>query len=428
MHKLLKNINFDYLKNIFTIISNAFKMTLQELSVNRFRTFLSLFGITIGIFCIIGVLSSINSLDRNIQKDLNTIGNNTIFISKWQWGGGGPGDYPWWKFATRPSVNLNDMEWVKEKSKSTQFISYTTSESSGIELNGKILSPINLYATTPDFINIQNVTIGYGRYISNQEFASGTNVCLIGFENANRLFGSPENALQQTIKIKGAGFLIIGIFKQYGKNILEGWDYDNCALITYEYYNRFLKSRKTEPFIMAKSFSSIGIPAYMSELRSVLRNIRKLKPGQEENFSLNDINIFSEKISSITKYVQLGGSVIALFSLIVGAFGIANIMFVTVKERTPVIGLKKAIGAKQSVILLEFLLESSFLCLFGGLMGLSLLYFATLFLSKAFHFEVIISLKEIIWAVLLCILIGIISGIIPARRAAKMNAVDAIRA
>jgi putative ABC transport system permease protein len=401
-------------------------MAWQDLNANKFRTFLSLFGITIGIFCIIGVLSAINSLDRNIKKDLSTIGNNTLFISKWEWGGGGS-DYPFWKFAARPSVSITDMDLLKEKSTQTEYVTFINSESSSIELNGNLLSPINLYATTQDFINVQNVTVGYGRYISSQEFNSGSNACIIGFENANTLFGSPANALQQTIKIKGNTFLIIGVFKQYGSNIIEGWNYDNCALITYNYYANFLKSRRSEPFIMAKPYPNINIANYKSEMRSTLRNIRKIPIGGDENFSLNDINIFSEKIGSITKYVQLGGSVIALFSLIVGAFGIANIMFVTVKEKTKIIGLKKAIGATQLTIRLEFLLESAFLCIIGGCIGLFLLFLATFFLSKVFHFEITIRMTEVLLSIMLCTVIGIISGYVPARRAAKMNAVEAIR-
>jgi putative ABC transport system permease protein len=420
-------IYFWLLKNTINIITHAFAMAIQELSMNRFRTFLSLFGITIGIFCIIGVLSSINSLDRNIKKDLNTIGNNTIFISKWQWGVAGNSDYPWWKYVQRPSVNINDMQLLKEQSAHTAFLCYATSESSALELNGKILSPVNFYGTTSDFINIQNVTVGTGRYITNQEFSSGNNVCLIGYENAIKLFGRPENAIQQQIKIKGHSFIIAGVFKKYGRNILDGWDYDNCALIPFNYYNRYFRSRRTEPFIMAKPVAHISIPDYISELRVAMRGIRRIQPGGEENFSLNDINIFSDRISSITKYVQLGGSVIALFSLIVGAFGIANIMFVTVKERTAVIGLKKAIGAKQSTIRMEFLMESAFLCIIGGFIGLLFLYIATIFLSKVFHFEIIISVTEVLLTILLCTVIGVLSGFIPAKQAAKMNAVTALR-
>jgi putative ABC transport system permease protein len=401
-------------------------MAWEDLKANKFRTFLSLFGITIGIFCIIGVLSAINSLDRNIKKDLSTIGNNTIFISKWEWGGGGK-DLPFWKVAARPAVSLLDYEMLQEKSKSSAFLSYTTSEQTTIEKDGNVLQPVNLYATTLDFINIQDVTIGQGRFMTPSEFESGTNSCVIGFENAIRLFRSTENALEQTIKIKGHEFKIIGVLKQYGRNILQGWDYDNCTVITYNYYDKNFKSRKTEPFIMAKAKPNIPIPAYISELRGTLRGIRKLNPMQEENFSLNDINIFSDKINDVTKYVQIAGSIIAFFSLIVGAFGIANIMFVTVKERTKIIGLKKAIGAKPLVIKMEFLLESAFLCILGGIIGLILLFFASILLTKVFHFKMEIRMVEILLTILLCTIIGILSGFIPANKAAKMNAVVAIR-
>ncbi len=400
-------------------------MAWGDLKANKFRTFLSLFGITIGIFCIIGVLSAINSLDRNIKKDLSTIGNNTIFISKWNWTASN--DAPFWKYAQRPSISLLDAELLQQKSSNTAYLSFTVTDQTYIEKNNNVITPVNLYGTTQQFLQIQNITIGNGRFITKTEFESAANVVVIGIENAIKLFGIAQNALNQTIIIKGKPFLIVGVLQLYGKNILQGWDYDNCAIIPYLYHDKYFKNRKSEPFLMTKAKAGITIPEYMSELKGVLRGIRKLKPGEDDNFSLNDINVFSDRISSVTKYVQLGGSVIAFFSLIVGAFGIANIMFVTVKERTKIIGLKKAIGAKPITIKIEFLLESAFLCLWGGLFGLILLFFASVLLSKSFGFNIEIRMLEISLTILLCSIIGIISGYIPANKAAKMNAVDAIR-
>jgi putative ABC transport system permease protein len=414
------------LKTIFSIITNAFLAAFADIKANKFRTFLSLFGITIGIFCIIGVLSAINSLDRNIKKDLSSIGNNTIFVSKWQWGTTS-NDYPFWKYAQRPSVTLNDALLLQQNSKNTALLSYTVSEQATIEKNNNIISPVNLYGTTEQFLQMQNLNIGAGRFITQTEFESAASIVVIGIENANKMFGNSQNALNQTIAIKGKPFLIVGVLQFYGKNILQGWDYDNCAIIPYLYHEKYFKNRRLEPFLMAKAKTGIATSMYISELKGILRGIRKLQPGQDDNFSLNDINIFSDKISSVTKYVQLGGSVIAFFSLVVGAFGIANIMFVTVKERTKIIGLKKAIGAKPIIIKLEFLLESAFLCLCGGFFGLILLFFTSIFLSKVFGFAIEIRIIEVLLTILICTIIGILSGYIPANKASKMNAVDAIR-
>ena len=402
-------------------------MAVQELRMNKFRTFLSLFGITIGIFCIIGVLSSVNSLERNIQKDLSTIGNHTIFISKWSWTPSA-GNYPWWTYANRPSVSTQDLAMLQQYNTLTQYACYMVSDNNNaVELNGNILSPVTLYATTPQFINVQNVTIGTGRYISNQEFEAGSNVCVLGYTNASKLFGSATAALEQRISIRGHYATVIGVLKAYGKNILDGWDYDNSVLLAHNYYQKYYSNRKAEPFIMAKPYNKVSTEVYLANLTSTMHAIRKIKPGAVPNYSLNDINIFADRISGVTKYVQLGGSVIALFSLVVGAFGIANIMFVTVKERTKIIGLKKAIGAKGSTIKLEFLMESAFLSIAGGFIGLLLLYLCTLLLSKVLHFNIIIQYTEVLITIAICTVLGIISGYIPANKAANMNVVTALR-
>jgi putative ABC transport system permease protein len=399
-------------------------MAWEDLKSNKFRTFLSLFGITIGIFCIIGVLTAINSLDRNIKKDLSTIGNNTLFISKWDWSGNGD----FWKIVQRPSVSLLDFEMLQSQSSNTAQIAYTASEqNAAIDKGTQTLAPISLYGTTEAFLAMQGLSIESGRFLSKSEFDRGANLCVLGYENAKTLFEKPTNAIGQTIKIKEQELQIIGVLSPYGKNILQGWDYDHCIIIPYLFHNRYMRNKRVEPFIMAKANNKITIPQYNSELRGILRSVRKLSPYDSDNFSINDLNIFTERIDAITNYVRLGGSVIALFSLIVGAFGMSNIMYVSVKERTKLIGIKKAIGAKSSIIQLEFLVESAFLCVLGGIIGLLLLIVASIFFSKVFGFEMIIQFQEVLIAVGLCIAIGVLSGLMPARNAAKMNAVDAIR-
>lgn len=414
------------MRNALSITWNSFKMAMRELRVNKFRTFLSLFGITIGIFCIIGVMSSVSSLDKNIQKDLKTIGNNTIFITKWQWGVGG-GDYPWWNYVKRPPSRYEETDLLLQRSPSTLYACYAGTETVAIESNNQVLHPVNLYNVSDAFTQIQDVTIGEGRYISAAEFASGAPVCILGYENAVSLFNKASNAIGQKIAVKGRPAVVVGVFKFYGRNILQGWDYDHCAVMPHTWYRKQFSLGRTEPFIMAKPKDGIMPADYVSELRGAMRGIRKIGPGEEDNFSLNDINVFADRLKDIFVYVQLGGAVIALFSLIVGAFGVANIMFVTVKERTPVIGLKKALGASKNHILTEFLIESAFLCVAGGLMGLLLLRGAIIFLSKVFQFQVYISAGQVGLTILICVVLGILSGFIPARQAARMDPVNAIR-
>jgi putative ABC transport system permease protein len=421
-----KDCIFGIMRNGLSITWNSFKMAMRELRVNKFRTFLSLFGITIGIFCIIGVMSSVSSLDKNIQKDLKTIGNNTIFISKWQWGSGNS-DYPWWKYVGRPASRYEETELLLQRSPSTKYACYAGTENVTIENNNQVLYPVSLYSVGEAFIQIQDVTIGEGRYISSTEFAAGSPVCLIGYENAVSLFGSAASALQKQVMMKGKPAVIIGVFKRYGRNILQGWDYDHCAVAPFTWYRKQFSTGRTEPFIMAKPKNGVATADYLGELRGAMRGIRKIAPGENDNFSLNDINVFADRLQDIFVYVQLGGAVIALFSLIVGTFGVANIMFVTVKERTPLIGLKKALGASKTNILAEFLIESAFLCVAGGLAGLVLLRGAIIFLSKAFGFEVFISPVQVILTIVICVVLGIISGFVPARQAARMDPVNAIR-
>lgn len=399
---------------------------MRELRVNKFRTFLSLFGITIGIFCIIGVMSSVNSLDKNIQKDLKTIGNNTIFITKWQWGVSSS-DYPWWEYVKRPASRYEETGLLLQRSPSTLYACYAGTETVAIESNNQVLSPVNLYNVSEAFTQIQDLAIGEGRYISSAEFAAGTPVCILGYENAVALFGKAANAIGQKIYVKGRPAVVTGVFRFYGRNILQGWDYDHCAVMPHTWYRKQFSLNRTEPFIMAKPKDGVTAASYIGELRGAMRGIRKIGPGEADNFSLNDINVFADRLKDIFVYVQLGGAVIALFSLIVGAFGVANIMFVTVKERTPVIGLKKALGASKNQILTEFLIESAFLCVAGGLMGLLLLRGAIVFLSKVFQFQVYISLGQVGLTILVCVVLGILSGFIPARQAARMDPVNAIR-
>jgi putative ABC transport system permease protein len=410
---------------VLTILWNSFKMALQELKVNKLRTFLSLFGITIGIFCIIGVLATIDSLKGKIQNDLASFGNNTIYIDKWDYGGGP--EYPWWKFMKRPSMKIEEMDIIKKKSNLAANMAFFTSTQATFTQEENVLKGVNIYGITNEYKAVQSFNIGVGRYFSEADFLRGGPLGVIGYKVAEELFGKAEKALGKTISYGGRRLMVIGIIEKQGTAIINGFDYDKSVLTTHQYFASIFNPDNSNPYIMVQAKPGVPSALLQQELTGVMRQIRKLSPTEEDNFTCNDVAQFKDQIDSVFGSINSGGWAIAGLSLIVGAFGVANIMFVTVRERTSQIGLKKAIGAKSSTILYEFLLESAFLCIIGGLVGLFLVWILTVALGSVLPFPLHIAPSIVFLALSICIILGVISGIIPASIAAKMNPVEAIR-
>ncbi len=406
------------------IMANSLRLTLQELKVNKLRTALSLTGVAFGIFCIIGVLATVNSLERNIQNEVKSLGSNTIYIDKWEYSGGP--DKPQWKYRARPNMKIEEADMIKQRSGLLDDISMLLRTGGSIEYKDDVISNSSVYGITEAQMTVQPINFEYGRFFSNSEFNSGSNVCLIGFANAEALFGNTERALGKQIDVKGRKTTVVGVIRKEGKNFI-GWDYDNCIMLPYKYCKQIFPIEWSNPVLIAKGKEGVTPTALINELTGIMRQIRRIAPKQEDNFSLNSVEAFSKAISESFVMLNVVGAVIGGISLIVGMFGIANIMFVTVKERTPVIGLKKAIGAKKASILFEFLMEAALLCIIGGAFGLFFVYILTLILSGPLKFPVYISVPMLVTTVIICIVVGILAGIIPARRAAKMDPVVAIR-
>lgn len=415
------------MRRIFEIAGSSFRMAIQELWKNKLRTFLSLFGITIGIFCIIGVLSTVQSLEHNLQNEIKSLGSNTIYIDKWDYGAGEGGDFPWWKFIKRPSPKIEELQAIKSRTPTAKFAAFVINANDNVQVADNVLSGVNIYGVTPEFQNIQAVDIAHGRSLIESEFDYGSNSTVIGNEIAEKLFGTAERAVSRTLTVRGKRCIVIGVIKKQGKQMIGGWNFDQSIVLPYRFGRTIMDERRSDPVIMVQAVTGIGTKALADDLRGVMRSVRKLSPREEDDFALNDINDFSEVMSKAFVSVNIGGWAIAALSLIVGMFGVANIMFVTVKERTPQIGLKKAIGAKNGVIMSEFLLESAFLCIIGGAIGILLVYILTRIITAALDFPIIVSTSLLALAVGICIFVGLLAGIIPAWRASKLNPVVAIR-
>jgi putative ABC transport system permease protein len=412
------------MRTMLNILSSSFRLTMQELMVNKLRTALSLIGISFGIFCIIGVLATVNSLERNIQDEIKGLGTNTIYIDKWDYKGGP--DYPFWKYVNRPLPKYAEIEFIKQRSQLASHIAFNVNNNGNVEYNNNVLQGVTYYGITEEQNLIQPITIQYGRYISTSEFVAGSSVVIMGFDNAEKLFIRADIAVGKEVILNGKKAKVIGVIKKEGQNLI-GWNYDQCIMLPYRFIRNIFDEKRSNGFIMAMAKEGVSAVAFKDELEGVMRSIRKLGPKADDDFSLNDVSGFSDQVSSVFVSINIGGWAIGLLSLVVGAFGIANIMFVTVKERTAMIGLKKAIGAKRRSIMMEFLLEAAIICIMGGLIGLLLVYILTVILSNVFNFPVFISGGILTLAISICITIGILAGIIPASIAARLDPVVAIR-
>jgi len=415
------------MKAVLQLIQFSFIQAIQELRLNRLRTTLSLLGISIGIFCIIAVLTVLDSMERNIRKEVATLGSDVVYINRWPWMDEG-GEYKWWDFLRRPSMGVKELKAVNGLPH-VQFATLCFSENNlTIKNNQNELSGVNVYAVMPYFENTQNLEIVRGRYFSTTELEAGTACGVLGDKLYNELFPSQLNPIGTYVFYHGKKIKIIGLLKKMGQS-MSGFDFDNGMLVPYYVTSSMLdlKSLQYDPMLIVKASNEKSLEEMTYELTGVLRAVRKVKPTEANNFAINKLSQISDRLDTIFTTINVVGFVIGGFSLIVGAFGIANIMFVTVKERTKMIGLKKAIGAPAATILMEFLTEAVILCLLGGLFGIISVFLLSLLATYLADFEMVLTLKNIGIGTSISLLVGVLAGYIPAKKAAALNPVEAIR-
>jgi putative ABC transport system permease protein len=401
-------------------------MALQEFRSNKLRTFLSLLGITFGIFCIISVLATVSSMKTAVQNDINSLGSNSVFIDKWEYRN--DNNYPWWRYYKRPTPKYEELKQLKDRVPIIENATFMTKDQSTLEYGTDVLNGTNYYGVTEDFAKIEHFNIGEGRYLQQTDFDQGANNLVIGHSVAEKIFVNPERAIGKTVRLKsGKPAIIVGVIEKQGQSVLDMWQFDDCIIMPYKFLRQMIRDDDANPVIIVDGGKNTSIPALKDELTGAMRSIHKLSPGQDDNYSLNDIQTLTKSTDVIFQNLNIGGWAIAALSLIVGMFGVANIMFVTVRERTSQIGLKKALGAKKSTIVSEFLLESSFLCIIGGLIGLAAVFILAGIFTALFHFAVFIPINIIGLAIGICLTVGILAGIIPAVIASRLDPVVAIR-
>jgi putative ABC transport system permease protein len=409
-----------FLRQLFESIRFAW----QALKSNILRTVLSLLGVTIGIFSIVAVYTFVDSMNAGITSEIDSFGKGVIYVGKWPWAFGN--NYPWWKYVNRPNMKQDDYKFMVDNVKNAEAISILDGRMTTLK-NGNNSMETRLTGVSYEYNKISEVPVENGRYFLTNETDNSAFVVILGAEVKEALFPNIVNAVDQTMKINGIKFKVIGTMKKKGEDLLSfGGSPDQRAYIPYTTYSSLFQKDEPEPDIAMKAFDSDkGQEILEGEVTGIMRSRRGLKPTQEANFSINRLDGLTKFFDGIFGALNVGGGIIAMFSLLVGGFGIANIMFVSVKERTNIIGIQKSLGAKNYFILFQFLFEAVFLSLLGGIVGIFLVFLLS-FLDLG-SLKLVLTYPNMVRGIITAMVIGVISGIIPAWIAARLDPVIAIR-
>jgi len=408
-----------------TLFKESFLFAIQALVTNKLRSFLSLLGITIGIFAIISVFTMTDSLEKKLRDSVKSLGDNVIYIQKWPWTFGP--DYPWWKYMNRPVPNISELDEVRKLSRKGEAFAFMVTAKGTAKYRSNSVENSDLLCVSHDYDHLRVFEVVNGRYFTESESSSGSGICIIGNTIAEGLFAA-EDPIGKVIKVRGSKLTVIGVLKKEGESMI-GSNIDTQILIPINYARNIvdLSSERFEPVILVKAVSGISNDELIDELTGVMRSIRKLKPIADDDFALNQTSMISGQVNDLFDVVGIAGWIIGGFSILVGGFGIVNIMFVSVKERTNLIGIQKSLGAKNYFVLLQFLSEAVLLSVVGGIIGLIFIYAGTFVVEAAMEMEVQLTQSNIILGLTISALIGVVSGFVPAYNASQLDPVEAIR-
>lgn len=405
------------------LIIESFLFALQAVVVNKVRTLLSLLGITIGIFSVISVFTVFDSMERAIRGSIESLGDNVLYIQKWPWAMGG--DYPWWKYWQRPEISYRDLQDIQKRSQAAEASALMIGVNRRVQYENNSIEDVTILAISHDYEHVMPFRLGKGRYFTPLESNNGRNVAILGHDISSPLFGASD-PIGRRIKIFGVKLEVIGVMEKEGDDMF-GNSSDKQVFIPVNFARNHIDMQNMDATIAVKARPGVPNDELRDELTGIMRAVRKLKPGSEDNFSINETSIITEGFNELFGVIAMVGWIIGGFSLLVGGFGIANIMFVSVKERTSQIGIQMSLGAKKYFILMQFLFEAIFLSLFGGLTGLLIIFLGTLVVSAALDLELILTLGNIILAISVSSIIGLVSGFFPAFQASKLDPVEAMR-
>jgi len=412
---------------IYKFLRESLLFALNALRSNKLRTVLTLSGVTIGIFSIVTVFTLIDFLETKIRESVQSLGENVVYVQKWPWTPPeGESEYPWWRYLSRPVPKMEEQKVIERKSQLAETSAFMMASQRKVLYENNSYDNVTVFGVSHSFDECWSFEIAQGRYFSPFESKNGANVVVLGADIATELFRG-EEAIGKRVKMMGRKLTVIGVLLREGDDMF-GNSLDKNIILPINYAKGIfnVRSERVDPLIIVKAKEGVSVDDLKGELEGILRAERRIKPAEENTFALNQITIVQKQFDSLFSVIDIAGWLIGGFSILVGGFGIANIMFVSVKERTRIIGIQKALGAKRKFILWQFLFESVFLSVLGGTIGLLIVLIISIAVNASMDLGITLTFFNIFRGVSVSVILGVLSGYIPANSASKLDPVVAI--
>ncbi|MGQ9798415.1 MAG: ABC transporter permease [Ignavibacterium sp.] len=409
------------MRTILFEFKEGLMIALRAIASNKIRSMLTMLGIFIGVTVVVTMSTAIKGIDNSFQQGISSLGSDVLYIDKWAWFS----NVEWWKMRNRKNITMEEFERFKNLAKLPAAVAPVTNTVQTVKYQERRVENVFINGSNADYVKTTNFTFSEGRFYSEIESNASRQVAVIGSEIAKKLFPN-ISPLDKTIKIGGENYRVVGVLAEQGSFILGPWNPDNQVYVPIgTIFKNFASNRFRSITINVRAAGPALVEETKAEAEGVMRKVRGLAYDKENDFSINQQEGLQENYNSIVGVIQIAGLFITGLSLFVGAIGIMNIMFVSVKERTKEIGLRKAIGAKRRTILAQFLLESSVICLVGGLAGLVAAVLLSMLINQ--FIPTSIQIGSVILGIGISLLTGVLSGFAPAYTAAKMDPVEALR-